>query len=163
MAINPEYHILNNGIRLVHIPTLSPVAHLGVFINTGTRDEPESQDGMAHFIEHMIFKGTRKRKAYHILNRLESVGGELNAFTTKEYTCIYTSFLNTWYPRATELLSDIIFNSTFSAREMKKEKGIILEEINSYLDTPSEQIYDDFENALFAGHAMGRSILGSPE
>ena len=162
MAINPEYHILSNGIRLVHIPTLSPVAHLGVFINTGSRDEPEGQDGMAHFIEHMIFKGTRKRKAYHILNRLESVGGELNAFTTKEYTCLYTSFLNTWYSRAAELLSDIIFNSTFPAREMKKEKDIIIEEINSYLDTPSEQIYDDFESALFNGHTMGRSILGSP-
>ncbi|MEN8226388.1 MAG: pitrilysin family protein [Bacteroidota bacterium] len=163
MSINPEYHILNNGIRLVHIPTLSPVAHLGVFMNTGTRDEPEGMDGLAHFIEHMIFKGTKKRKAYHILNRLESVGGELNAFTTKEYTCIYTSFLNTWYSRAAELLSDIVFNSTFPAREMQKEKDIIIEEINSYLDTPSEQIYDDFEEALFKEHVMGRSILGTPE
>jgi len=163
MAISPEYHILTNGIRLVHIPTLSPVAHLGVFINTGTRDEPGGKEGLAHFIEHMIFKGTRKRKAYHILNRLESVGGELNAFTTKEYTCIYTSFLNTWYARAAELLSDIVYNSTFPAREMEKEKAIIIEEINSYLDTPSEQIYDDFEGALFKDHAMGRSILGSPE
>ena len=163
MARNPEYHILENGIRLVHMPTLSPVAHLGVFINAGTRDEPEGKDGLAHFIEHMIFKGTKKRKAYHILNRLESVGGELNAFTTKEYTCIYTSFLNTWYSRATELLADIVFNSTFPAREMIKEKDIIIEEINSYLDTPSEQIYDDFESALFKGHHMGRSILGTPE
>ncbi|MCK4569319.1 MAG: insulinase family protein [Bacteroidales bacterium] len=163
MAINPEYHTLKNGIRLVHMSTLSPVAHLGVFINTGTRDEPEGKNGLAHFIEHMIFKGTKKRKAYHILNRLESVGGELNAFTTKEYTCIYTSFLNTWYSRAAELLSDIVFNSVFPAREMGKEKDIIIEEINSYLDTPSEQIYDDFEEALFKGYAMGRSILGTPE
>lgn len=163
MQRRPEYYVLENGIRLVHIPTLSPVAHLGVFINTGTRDEPTGKGGLAHFIEHMIFKGTRKRKAWHILNRLESVGGELNAFTTKEYTCLYTSFLNTWYSRAAELLSDIIFNSTFPAREMEKEKDIIIEEINSYLDSPSEQIYDDFEASLFKGHAMGNSILGSPE
>lgn len=163
MAINPQYHTLENGIRLVHIPTLSPVAHLGIFINAGTRDEPEGMSGLAHFIEHMIFKGTKKRKAYHILNRLESVGGELNAFTTKEYTCIYTSFLNTWYPRASELLADVVFNSTFPAREMMKEKDIIIEEINSYKDTPSELIYDDFEAVLFKGHPMGRAILGTPE
>jgi len=163
MSIKPEYHTLSNGIRLLHIPTLSPVAHLGVFINAGTRDEPEGKAGLAHFIEHMIFKGTKKRKAYHILNRLESVGGELNAFTTREYTCIYTSFLNTWYTRAAELLADIVFNSTFPAREMNKEKDIIIEEINSYKDTPSELIYDDFEAALFKDHPMGRSILGTPE
>ncbi len=163
MAIHPEYHTLENGIRLVHISTQSPVAHLGVFINAGTRDEPEGMAGLAHFIEHMIFKGTKKRKAYHVLNRLESVGGELNAFTTKEYTCLYTSFLNTWYSRAAELLADIVFNSTFAAREMKKEKDIIIEEINSYKDTPSELIYDDFEAALFKDHPMGRSILGTPE
>ena len=163
MVMEPEYYELENGIRLVHIPTQSPVAHLGVFINTGTRDEPEGQTGMAHFIEHMIFKGTEHRKAFHILNRLESVGGELNAFTTKEYTCVYTSFLNTWYARAAELLSDIIFHSVFPEKEMKKEKDIIIEEINSYKDTPSDLIYDEFEGALFAGHAMGRSILGKPE
>ena len=163
MAIDPQYYELDNGIRLIHIPTLSPVAHLGVFINTGTRDEPEGQEGLAHFIEHMIFKGTKKRKSYHILNRIESVGGELNAFTTKEYTCLYTSFLNTWYSRAAELLADIVYNSTFPAREMQKEKGIIIEEINSYLDSPSEQIYDDFESELFKGHVMGRSVLGTPE
>ena len=125
MVMEPEYYVLENGIRLVHIPTQSPVAHLGVFINTGTRDEPEGKTGMAHFIEHMIFKGTEHRKAFHILNRLESVGGELNAFTTKEYTCIYTSFLNTWYARAAELLSDIIFHSVFPKRELEKEKSTI--------------------------------------
>lgn len=163
MAMTPEYYTLENGVRLVHMPTQSPVAHLGVFINAGTRDEPEGKEGLAHFIEHMIFKGTKKRKAYHVLNRLESVGGELNAFTTKEYTCIYTSFLNTWYSRAAELLSDIIFNSTFPAREMRTEKDIIIEEINSYKDTPSDLIYDDFEAALFSDHPMGRPILGSPE
>ena len=125
MSIHPEYHKLNNGIRLVHMPTQSPVAHLGVFINAGSRDEPEGISGLAHFIEHMIFKGTKKRKAYHVLNRLESVGGELNAFTTKEYTCIYTSFLNTWYSRAAELLADIVFNSTFPVREIRKEKDLV--------------------------------------
>jgi predicted Zn-dependent peptidase len=145
------------------MPTQSPVAHLGVFINVGSRDEPEGMAGLAHFIEHMIFKGTKKRKAYHVLNRLESVGGELNAFTTKEYTCIYTSFLNTWYTRAAELLSDIIFNSSFPAREMRKEKDVIVEEINSYKDSPSELIYDDFEAAIFRGHAMGQPILGTEE
>lgn len=159
----PQYHTLGNGIRIVHMTTSSKVAHMGVFINAGTRDEPEGKEGLAHFIEHMIFKGTAKRKAYHILNRMESVGGDLNAFTTKEYTCIYTSFLDEWAARATELLADIVFNSTFPARELDKEKDIIIEEINSYLDTPSEQIYDDFEGALFRGHPMGRSILGTPE
>lgn len=163
MLDKPYYHKLKNGISLVHIPVNSPVAHMGVFINTGTRDEPEGKEGLAHFIEHMIFKGTRKRKAYHILNRMESVGGDLNAYTTKEYTCIYTSFLNNWYERAAELLADIVFNSTFPAKEIQKEKDIIIEEINSYLDTPSEQVYDDFESALFKGHPMGRSILGTPE
>ena len=163
MSIQPEYHTLSNGIRLLHIRTASPVAHLGVFINTGTRDEPADRGGLAHFIEHMIFKGTKKRKAYHILNRIESVGGELNAFTTREYTCIYSSFLNTWYSRAAELLADITFNSTFPAGEMRKERDVIIDEINSYKDTPSDLIYDDFEAELFRGHPLGRAILGTPE
>lgn len=162
MPMKPEYYTLANGIRLVHIAAASPVAHMGVFINTGTRDEPEGKAGLAHFIEHMIFKGTKRRKAYHVLNRLESVGGELNAFTTKEYTSLYASFLSNWYPRAAELLSDIIFNSVFPLREMEKEKDIVIEEINSYKDTPSELIYDEFESALYRGHPMGRPILGEP-
>jgi len=161
--MKPEYYTLANGIRLVHIPSASPVAHLGVFINTGTRDEPEGKAGLAHFIEHMIFKGTRRRKAFHVLNRLESVGGELNAFTTKEYTSIYASFLNTWYPRAMELIADIIFHSVFPEREIGKEKDVVIEEINSYRDNPSELIYDEFESALFRGHPMGRPILGEPD
>jgi predicted Zn-dependent peptidase len=163
MSLKPEYHTLANGIRLVHMAVQSPVAHLGLFINTGTRDEPGGKDGLAHFIEHMIFKGTRKRKAYHVLNRLESVGGELNAFTTKEYTCLHTSFLHTWYPRASELLSDIILNSVFPDKEIVKEKDIVIEEINSYKDTPSELIYDEFESALYREHPMGRPILGEPD
>ena len=163
MFRDPLYHTLANGIRMVHMPSGSPVAHMGVFINAGTRDEPEGREGLAHFIEHMIFKGTKHRKAYHILNRMESVGGELNAFTTKEYTAVYSSFLSKYYNRAAELLSDIIFHSRFPAREIEKEKDVITEEINSYLDTPSELIYDDFEGSLFIGHPMGRSILGKPE
>jgi predicted Zn-dependent peptidase len=162
MPSDPRYHTLPNGIRLVHMSTASPVAHLGVFINAGTRDEPEGLSGLAHFLEHMIFKGTGRRKAFHILNRLESVGGELNAFTTKEYTSVYASFLNTWFPRASELLADIIFHSVFPDREIEKEKDIVIEEINSYKDTPSELIYDEFEGSLFSGHPMGRAILGLP-
>jgi len=163
MPMKPEYFTLSNGIRVVHMVSSIPVAHMGIFINAGTRDEPEGQQGLAHFLEHMIFKGTQRRKSYHVINRLESVGGELNAFTTKEYTCIHASFLNTWYLRATELLSDIFFNAVFPAREIEKEKDIVIEEINSYKDTPSELIYDEFESDLFAGHPMGRNILGSPE
>ena len=162
--IDYQFHEWPNGLRLVYkqVPT-TRIVHCGLILDIGSRDENESQQGMAHFWEHMAFRGTKKRKAFHILNGLESVGGELNAFTTKEYTCIYTSFLNTWYSRAAELLADIIFNSTFPAREMRKEKDVIIEEINSYKDSPSELIYDDFEAALFKGHTMGQSILGSEE
>lgn len=154
---------LANGIRLLHIPTLSTVAHFGILLNTGSRDELDDEIGMAHFIEHVIFKGTKKRKAYHILSRLEDVGGDLNAYTTKEETAIYGTFLKDDYIRAIELLSDIIKNSTFPKHEIEKEKEVIIEEINSYLDSPSELIYDDFEDLLFQGHPFGRQILGTPE
>ncbi|MDC1105332.1 pitrilysin family protein [Prolixibacteraceae bacterium] len=154
---------LANGIRLLHIPTLSTVAHFGVVLNTGSRDETDDEIGMAHFIEHVIFKGTKKRKAYHILSRLEDVGGDLNAYTTKEETAIYATFLKDDYTRAIELLSDIIKNSTFPKHEIEKEKEVIIEEINSYLDSPSELIYDDFEDLIFKGHPIGRQILGTPE
>ncbi|QZE14355.1 insulinase family protein [Halosquirtibacter laminarini] len=154
---------LTNGIRLVHIPTHSTVAHFGIVLNTGSRDEKDEEVGMAHFIEHVIFKGTKNRKAYHILSRLEDVGGDLNAYTTKEETAIYSTFLKNDYTRAIELLSDILKNSTFPKHEIEKEKEVIIEEINSYLDSPSELIYDDFEDLLFKGHPFGRQILGSPE
>jgi predicted Zn-dependent peptidase len=156
-------HTLDNGIRLVHHRIPGMVAHCGIIINTGSRDETEKEHGIAHFIEHMLFKGTGKRKAYHILSRLEDVGGELNAYTTKEETAIHASFLKDDYERTIELISDITFNSVFPEKEIEKEKDVVIEEINSYLDNPSELIFDDFEELIFAGQPIGRNILGSPE
>ncbi len=154
-------HTLSNGIRLVHQPIDSPVAHCGIIINSGSRDEDESQHGMAHLIEHLIFKGTLKRRAHHILSRMEDVGGEINAFTTKEETCIYTTFFNNYYQRAFELISDITFQSTFPAKEILKEKEVIFDEINSYKDSPVELIFDDFEDQVFHPNSIGRNILGT--
>ncbi len=154
-------HTLDNGIRLVHMEVPNMVAQCGLIINAGSRDEKEEEHGMAHFIEHMYFKGTGKRKAYHILSRLEDRGGELNAYTTKEETVIHGSFLKDDYGIAMELISDIAFNSTFPLKEIKKEKEVILEEINSYKDTPSELIFDDFEELIFTDEALGRNILGA--
>ncbi len=156
-------HQFDNRIRFIHIPTDRYVAHLGILINAGTRDEMSGEYGIAHFIEHTIFKGTQKRKAYHILSRLEDVGGEIDAYTTKEETVVYASFLKRYYSRATELLSDIIRNSTFPEKELIKEKEVVLDEINSYFDSPAEQIYDDFENKIFQQHDLGHSILGDKE
>ena len=130
-------------------------------MGTGSRDELEDQNGMAHFIEHTVFKGTQKRKPYHILSCLDNVGGDLNAFTTKEETCLQASFLNTYYSRAMDLLQDIAFKATFPEHELEKEKEVVLDEINSYLDMPSEEIYDVFEETLFKGHPLGRNILGT--
>ncbi|NLX72631.1 MAG: insulinase family protein [Bacteroidales bacterium] len=152
-----------NGIRLVHHKILSPVGCCGIMINTGSRDEKDEEHGMAHFIEHVIFKGTQKRKTYHILSRIDDVGGEINAYTTKEETCIYASYLIEDFDRALELLHDITFNSTFPAKELEKEKEVIVDEINSYKDNPSELIIDDFEELIFADDPMGRNILGTPE
>ncbi len=154
---------LPNGIRLIHASVDSPVAHCGVVINTGSRDEMPAEQGMAHFIEHTIFKGTVKRKAYHIISRLEDVGGEMNAYTSKEETAIHASFLCEYYERAIELFSDILIDSIFPEKELKKEQEVIVDEINSYNDTPSELIFDEFEELIFEGHPMGRSILGTPE
>lgn len=154
---------LNNGIRLIHQHTNSPVAHCGIIINTGSRDELEQQHGLAHFIEHLIFKGTKKRKAHQILSRMEDVGGEMNAFTTKEETCLQTSFFNNYYSRAFEILTDILFHSTFPEKEIGKEKDVIIDEINSYKDSPIEQLYDDFEELVFRNNAIARNILGTKE
>jgi len=156
-------HTLDNGIRLVHHRIAGLVAHCGIVINTGSRDETPEGHGMAHFIEHMLFKGTKKRKAYHILSRLEDVGGELNAYTTKEETSVHASFLKDDYARAIEIISDITFNSVFPQKEIVKEKDVVIEEINSYLDNPAELIFDDFEEQVFAGQPIGRNILGTPE
>ena len=157
------FQTLDNNIRLVHHRTSGIVAHCGIIINAGSRDETSSEHGIAHFIEHMLFKGTSKRRSYHILSRLEDVGGELNAYTTKEETAIHASFLKEDYERAIELIADITFNSLFPDKEIKREKDVIIEEINSYLDTPSELIFDEFEEQIFTGQAIGRSILGKPE
>ncbi len=154
---------LTNGIRLVHYYIDSPVAHCGVIVNTGSRDESLREQGMAHFIEHTIFKGTQKRRAYHVISRLEDVGGEMNAYTSKEDTAIHASFLCEYYERALELFGDILINSTFPEKELKKEKEVIIDEINSYNDTPSELIFDEFEELIYDGHPMGRNILGTPE
>jgi predicted Zn-dependent peptidase len=156
-------HTLTNGIRLVHRPVSSPVAHLGLFINTGSRDELAGEHGLAHLIEHMLFKGTSRRKAYYILSRMEDVGGELNAYTTKEETCIHGTFFSNYYQRALELISDIAFHSSFPVNELKKEHEIILDEINSYKDSPSELIFDEFEELLFDGNPLARNILGSEQ
>ncbi|MEE4177029.1 MAG: pitrilysin family protein [Bacteroides sp.] len=156
-------HRLSNGIRIIHKPTDSYVAHCGLTINAGSRDEEANEQGLAHFIEHVIFKGTQKRRSHHILSHMENVGGELNAYTTKEDTCIHASFMNNFYPRWFDLLSDILFNSTFPEKELKKEKDIIIDEINSYKDNPSEQIFDDFDGLVFGDHPLGRNILGIPK
>ena len=159
---NEQYNIatLPNGIRLLHRRKPGEIAHLVLAVGTGSRDEIESQNGMAHFIEHTVFKGTRKRKPYHILSCLDNVGGDLNAFTTKEETCLQASFLNAYYDRALDLLSDLAFQATFPEHELEKEKEVVLDEINSYLDMPSEEIYDMFEDTVFRGHPLGRNILG---
>jgi predicted Zn-dependent peptidase len=156
-------HTLDNGLRLVHHRIPGMVAHCGLIINIGSRDESDEEYGIAHFIEHMLFKGTKKRKAFHILCRLEDVGGELNAYTTKEETAIHASFLRDDYERAIELISDVVFNSSFPEKEIEKEKDVVTEEINSCLDNPAEQIFDDFEEMIFFNQTIGRNILGTQE
>lgn len=153
---------LDNGLKGIHQQIDNAVvSHFGITIKAGSRDELDNEMGLAHFIEHSIFKGTTKRKPYHILSRLDAVGGEINAYTTKEETCIYGSFLNVYYERAIELIADILFDSVFPDNEINKEKDVIIDEINSYLDNPSEQIFDDFEDLVFKGHSIGRNILGT--
>ncbi len=154
-------HTFTNGIRLIHKPADSPVGHLGILINAGSRDEDEHEHGLAHFIEHSVFKGTKKRRAFHILSRIEDVGGELNAYTTKEETALYSTFLAEFYDRTAELLSDILFNSVYPEKELQREKEVIVEEINSYKDSPSDLIFDEFEELVFDGHPIARNILGT--
>jgi predicted Zn-dependent peptidase len=156
-----QTYTASNGIRFIHLPTQRLAAYCVVIINTGTRDEKEHEQGMAHFLEHVFFKGTEKRKSYHILTRLEDVGGELDAFTTKEDTCIYATFLPPYFERAMELISDILFHSTFPEKELEREKNVIVDEINSYNDSPAELIYDEFEELIFDGHPLAKKILGT--
>ncbi|GHU69159.1 peptidase M16 [Bacteroidia bacterium] len=154
---------LPNGLRIITQPSDSPVSYCGFAVNAGTRDELAGQFGLAHFVEHTLFKGTRKRKAWHILNRMEVVGGELNAYTTKEETFLYSICLSEDLERAMELLGDLIFNSVFPESEIEKEREVVIDEIHSYEDNPSELIFDEFENLIFRNHAIGHSILGTEE
>lgn len=154
---------LPNGVRIVHKEEASQVAYCGFAINAGTRDEEADESGMAHFIEHMLFKGTVKRNSWHILNRLEGVGGEINAYTTKEETFVYSTVLTADFEKAVDLCSDIVFHPTFPAHEIEKEVDVIIEEINSYNDSPSELIYDEFESIVFKNSQLGRNILGDAE
>ncbi len=153
--------MFSNGLRLVYLHAESPVSHFGLTLLSGSRYEKNHEMGLAHFLEHCLFKGTNKRKAFHILSRLDSVGGELNAYTAKEELCIYASYSKEYTDRAIELIADISINSCFPEKEIEKEKEIILDEINSYLDNPSDKIFDDFEELLFKNHELGNNILGN--
>ena len=154
-------YTLKNGIRLLHIKAVSPVVYCGFAINAGTRDELENEHGIAHLVEHLLFKGTKKRNSWQIIDRLEAVGGELDAYTTKEETFIYSIVQQKYCERAVELLSDIVFNSTLPPNELEKEKTVVLDEIQSYNDSPSELIFDEFEELIFSNSPLGRNILGT--
>ena len=158
-----HYHTLPNGLRLVHITTTSQVAWCGLAVNAGSRDEQEGHYGLAHFVEHTIFKGTTHRRAWHILNRMERVGGELNAYTTKEGTMLYSVFPQEHLARAVDLLADLVQWSVFPQEELDRERDVVLEEAASYRDTPSDAVYDDFEDLLLAGSELGHNILGRKE
>lgn len=158
-----HYHTLPNGLRLVHLTTTSQVAWCGLAVNAGSRDEQEGHYGLAHFVEHTIFKGTTHRRAWHILNRMERVGGELNAYTTKEGTMLYSVFPQEHLARAVDLLADLVQWSVFPQEELDRERDVVLEEAASYRDTPSDAVYDDFEDLLLAGSELGHNILGRKE
>lgn len=156
-------HTLDNGLRIIHLPSDSKVVYCGYQINAGTRDEEPGEEGLAHFCEHVTFKGTERRKAWHILNCLESVGGDLNAYTNKEGTVYYSAILKEHIARAVDLLSDIVFHSVYPQAEIDKEVEVICDEIESYNDSPAELIYDEFENILFKDSSLGHNILGTAE
>ena len=157
----PSIFQLSNGVRVVYLHVPNQVAHLGYFFGAGSRHEQKNEVGLAHFLEHCVFKGTQKRKAIHVLSRIDSVGGELNAYTSKEELCLHASFSKEHTARAVDLLSDIAVNATFPEKEIEKEKEVVLDEINSYLDNPSEKIFDDFEALLYNNHPLGNNILGT--
>ena len=156
-----ETYTLSNGIRGIHRQVRSGIAHCALVVNAGSRDELRGEYGIAHFTEHALFKGTERRKAYQVNCRLENLGGELNAYTTKEDTTLHATVLRRDFARAVELIADVIFRSTFPDRELDKEREVIADEINSYKDSPSERIYDDFEDMIFSGSELGHNILGS--
>ena len=165
MAMPPviTYFELSNGLRCVHCLTGAAVEYCGVSVDAGSRDDFPGMDGLAHFVEHTIFKGTTHRRSWHIINRMESCGGELNAYTTKESTVVYSVFPYGNFARAAELISDLVCNSVFPQKEIDREREVVADEISSYLDMPSEAVFDDFEDLIFRGHPLGRNILGNPE
>jgi predicted Zn-dependent peptidase len=162
-SYQPICEVLSNGTRLVYLRVPSQVAHLGFFFAAGSRHEAPHQTGLAHFLEHCLFKGTPRFKALQILSRIDAVGGELNAYTAKEEMCLYASFSKEHTKRAIDLLADLSINSVFPEKELEREKEVILDEINSYLDSPSDKIFDDFDDALFKDHPLGFNILGTKE
>lgn len=162
----PEYELieLDNGIRIIHKEINSTrIANIGIMLDIGSRDERDHEQGLAHFLEHMVFKGTAKRNSYYILNRLESLGGELNAYTTKEKICFYACLLDNHIDKAVELLADITFNSIFPEKQIEKERTVILEEMSMYKDTPEDSIQDEFDELVFPNHPLGKNILGTPK
>lgn len=156
-------YTLDNGLRIIHLPSDSKVVYCGYQINAGTRNEEPGEEGLAHFCEHVTFKGTERRKTWHILNCLESVGGDLNAYTNKEGTVYYSAILKEHIARAVDLLTDIVFHSVYPQAEIDKEVEVICDEIESYNDSPAELIYDEFENIIFKGSPLGHNILGTAE
>ena len=158
-----DAHTLSNGLRVIHLASASPVVYCGFALRAGTRDELPGEEGLAHFCEHVTFKGTARRRPMQILNCLERVGGDLNAFTNKEDTVFYSALLREHLPRAVDLLADIVLHSTYPQAEIDKEVEVICDEIESYNDSPSELIYDQFENIVFSGHPLGHNILGTQE
>jgi len=153
---------LNNGIRVIHKASNTPIVHFGFFIDAGSRDETLPEKGMAHFIEHVIFKGTKNRRSSQIFNAIENLGGELNAYTAKEETCIHCSVLKEHFEIAADVISDVVFNSIFPEKELEKEKDIIVDEYYYYKDIPEEVILDDFDELVFPHHPLGWNILGEP-
>ena len=160
---NYNTYTLNNGLRIIHKPSVAQVVYCGYQIAAGTRHELPGEEGMAHFCEHMTFKGTERRNALQIINSLEQLGGDLNAFTNKEDTTFYCAIQKEHIAKAVSLLTDIVFNSTYPQHEIDKEVEVICDEIESYNDSPAELIYDEFENMLFEGHPLGHNILGDAE
>ena len=163
MTETANIYTLPSGLRLIHVPSQSPVAYCGIAIDAGTRDELPTEQGMAHFCEHMLFKGTAHRHAWHIINRMERVGGDLNAYTNKEETVVYSAFMKEDLPRAAELLFDVVFHSVYPQIEIDKEREVIVDEIESYNDSPADLIFDHFENIIYEGRDLGHDILGTAD
>ncbi|MBR1882371.1 MAG: insulinase family protein [Muribaculaceae bacterium] len=156
-----QYGTLANGLRVVTVPKAGPVTWCGLAVMAGSRDDPQGHFGLAHFVEHTLFKGTRHRRAWHISNRMERVGGELNAYTTKEHTMLYSVFPSQHLARALDLLADLVRNSVFPADEVERERDVVLEEVASYRDSPADAVADDFEDLVFAGSGPGHNVLGT--